>query len=191
MSRAEGINYPPQEVQEPLYPNKKNFEHIILWMLKNNDTVEWSHFAEEPIKISQGSLSKYTTKLLNQGYVLKVKRGVYQITPKGEDRYNELSQAKGKKRKLSYPPKTITSKRNWDHVILWMVYNNNYCKWSDFLAEPLSINQSSLSKNINLLMDNHLIRKENKEYRITQAGKSEYSEILKFYDLDRQSILDE
>ncbi len=191
MSRVEEINYPPQEVQEPLYPNKKNFEHIILWMLKNNDAVEWAHFAEEPIKISQGSLSKYTTKLLNQGYVLKLKRGVYQITPEGENRYNELSQSKGKKRKLSYPPKTITSKRNWDHVILWMVYNNNYCKWSDFLGEPLSINQSSLSKNINLLMDNNLIRKENKEYRITQTGKSEYSEILKFYDLDRQSILDE
>ena len=186
MSRAEGINYPPSEVQKPLYPNKKNFEHIILWMLKNNDAVEWSHFAEEPIKISQGSLSKYTTKLLNQGYIFRIKRGVYQITPEGEIRYNELSQAKGKKRKLSYPPKTITRKRNWDHVILWMAYNNNYLKWSDFLAEPLSINQSSLSKNINLLMDNHLLRKENKEYKITQSGKSKYSEILKFYNLDRQ-----
>jgi len=191
MSRAEGINYPPPAVQEPLYPNKKNFEHIILWMLKNNDVVQWSHFAEEPIKISQGSLSKYTTKLLNQGYIFRIKRGVYQITPEGEDRFNELSQAKGKKRKLNYPPKTITRKRNWDHVILWMVYNNNYLKWSDFLAEPLSINQSSLSKNINLLMDNHLLKKENKEYKITQSGKSEYSEILKFYNLDRQSILNE
>ena len=60
MSRIEEINYPPQEVQEPLYPNKKNFEHIILWMLKNNDKVEWSHFTEDPVKISQGSLSKYT-----------------------------------------------------------------------------------------------------------------------------------
>ena len=40
-------------------------------------------------------------------------------------------------------------------------------------------------------MDNQLVKKENKEYRITQAGKSEYSEMLKFYDLDRQSILDE
>jgi len=76
MSRAEGINYPPPAVQEPLYPNKKNFEHIILWMLKNNDVVQWSHFAEEPIKISQGSLSKYTTKLLNQGYIFRIKRGL-------------------------------------------------------------------------------------------------------------------
>ena len=32
---------------------------------------------------------------------------------------------------------------------------------------------------------------ENKEYRITQAGKSEYSRILKYYDLDYQTILEE
>ena len=191
MSRIEEMNYPPQEVQEPVYPNKKNFEHTILWMLKNNETVEWSDFEKDPLNISSGSLSKYTNKLLNQGYVVKVERGVYKITPDGENRFNELSRAKGKKRRLSYPPDTITSKRNWDHVILWMVYNNNNLKWSDFLEQPLSINQSSLSKNINLLMDNHLIRKENRKYRITQAGKSEYAEMLKFYDLDRQSILDE
>jgi len=191
MSRAEEINYPPQEVHKPVYPNKKNFEHIILWMLKNNNNVEWSHFTNNPVNISQGSLSKYINKLYNQGYIEKISRGTYHITEEGEARYNELSQETIKKRKLSYPPKAITGKRNWDHVILWMVYNNNYCKWSDFLEPPLSINQSSLSKNLNLLMDNNLVKKENKEYSITQAGKSEYSEMLKFYDLDRQSILDE
>ncbi|MHA2474734.1 MAG: tetratricopeptide repeat protein, partial [Promethearchaeota archaeon] len=33
--------------------------------------------------------------------------------------------------------------------------------------------------------------KEEKKYRITRSGKLEYSRMLKFYDLDRQSILDE
>ncbi len=60
-----------------------------------------------------------------------------------------------------------------------------------FLGEPLQINQSSLSKNLNLLMEKEYATKENKEYRITQPGKSEYSRILTIYDLDRQSILDE
>ena len=105
--------------------------------------------------------------------------------------YYELGQVRKGGRKLSYPPKVILSKRNYDHTILWMVYNNNYCKWADFLEEPLSINQSSLSKNMNLLMDNGFVLKENKEYRITRPGKSQYSQMLSYYDLDRQSILEE
>jgi tetratricopeptide (TPR) repeat protein len=74
-----------------------------------------------------------------------------------------------------------------------MAYNNNYLKWSEFLEPPLSINQSSLSKNLNFLLDNDYIRKDDqtKEYRITNLGKTEYSHMLKSYDLDRQSILNE
>jgi predicted transcriptional regulator/thioredoxin-like negative regulator of GroEL len=72
-----------------------------------------------------------------------------------------------------------------------MVYNNNYCVWSDFLDEPLSINQSSLSKNLNRLLEKEFVRKEEKEYRITRQGKSEYSKMLDYYNLDRQSILEE
>ncbi|GAF91503.1 unnamed protein product, partial [marine sediment metagenome] len=55
----------------------------------------------------------------------------------------------------------------------------------------LSINQSSLSKNINLLLDKGFIEKEEKKYRITRSGKIEYSRILQEYDLDKQSILEE
>jgi predicted transcriptional regulator len=72
-----------------------------------------------------------------------------------------------------------------------MVYNNNHCKWADFISEPLSINQSSLSKNLNLLQEQGFVKKEEKEYRITRSGKAEYSIILRDYNLDRQSILDE
>ncbi|MFX1525614.1 MAG: tetratricopeptide repeat protein, partial [Promethearchaeota archaeon] len=95
-------------------------------------------------------------------------------------------------RKLNYPPKIILkSGRNYSDWILWMTYNNNYCKRSDFLEDPLSINQSSLSKNLNVLTDKGYIIKEDGKYIITRAGKSEYSRMLQNYDLDRQSILEE
>jgi tetratricopeptide (TPR) repeat protein len=44
---------------------------------------------------------------------------------------------------------------------------------------------------MNLLLEDEFVKKENKEYRITQLGKSEYSNMLREYDLDRQSILEE
>jgi tetratricopeptide (TPR) repeat protein/predicted transcriptional regulator len=125
--------------------------------------------------------------------VEKVSRGHYKITPEGKKQFNELSTVKEKTRKINYPPEAITRRRNYDHWILWMTYNNNFCVWSDFLEEdsPARINQSSLSKNMNLLISKGFIEKEEKKYRITRSGKLEYSRMLKFYDLDRQSILDE
>ncbi|MHA1318649.1 MAG: tetratricopeptide repeat protein, partial [Promethearchaeota archaeon] len=83
------------------------------------------------------------------------------------------------------------SGRIYSHWILWMVYNNNYCKRSEFLEDPLSINQSSLSKNLSLLIDKGFVIKEDGKYVITLAGKSEYSRMLQNYDLDRQTILEE
>ncbi|TFG17878.1 MAG: hypothetical protein EU533_08050 [Promethearchaeota archaeon] len=122
---------------------------------------------------------------------MKVKRGIYRITPKGLMRFNEISVTHRKGKKLNYPPKIITKKRNYEDWILWMVYNNNYCKWSDFLEPPLSINRHSLSKKINQLKEQNYIKHENKEYRITRSGKLQYSKMLEKYDLDRQSILNE
>ncbi len=191
MSRTQEINYPPEEIFREIGVERPNLEHIILWMLKNNDVVEWSNFKEEPISIPQSTLSYYLKALMLDQYIEKVERGKYQITSKGAERYNQLSRSKEGERKLNYPPKAITNDRNYDHWIIWMVYNNTFCKWSDFIDEPLKINQSSLSKNLNELQKRDIIRKENKEYRITQKGKSEYSRMLKEYDLDRQSILNE
>ena len=194
MSGTESTNFPPEEVVQSLLSEKKNFEHIILWMLSNNDKVEWADFKRKPIDIAQSTLSNYMTKLLSKEFVEKIERGKYKITPRGEERYIELSRVKEVKRKLNIPPIVIKKSRNYSHIILWMAYNNNYLKWSDFIEEdsPLKINQSSLSKNLNLLQEYELIKKgENKEYRITRLGKAEYSKILKSYDLDRQSILNE
>lgn len=180
-------NYPPEEIIKPIF-GKPNFEFIILWILNNNEICTW---ADLKVKVKHSTLSIYLKKLIERGYIEKSSFNQYQITSKGRDRYYELSQARQKKRKLSYPPKAILRRRNYDHWILWMVYNNNYCKWSDFLEPPLSINQSSLSKNLNLLIEKEFVRKEEKEYRITRLGKTEYSNMLRQYDLDRQSILEE
>ena len=185
------INYPPEEIYKTPKFGKKNFEHIILWMLYNNEECQWSDFTEKPLELRLSTLSKYLSLLKGRGYVDNYSRGHYKITSEGQKRFNEVSSALTKKRKLNYPPDVIKRRRNYDHWILWMVYNNSYLKWSNFLEEPLSINQSSLSKNMNLLIDKGFALKENKRYRITQSGKLEYSRMLQNYDLDRQSILDE
>jgi len=181
------INYPPKEVIEPIF-GKINFELVILWMLNNNKVCTWSNLKKE---IKPSTLSIYLKKLLLTELIKKREFNQYTITTKGQDRFYELSQATRQKRKLNYPPKAILWKRNYDHWILWMVYNNTFCKWADFLNEPLSINNSSLSKNMNSLIEDGIVKKENKEYRITQLGKAEYSVMLRDYDLDRQSILEE
>ncbi len=181
------INYPPKEVIEPIF-GKINFELVILWMLNNNEVCTWSNLKE---MIKPSTLSIYLKKSLITELIEKKEFNQYTITTKGRDRFYELSQATKQKRKLNYPPKTILWKRNYDHWILWMLYNNNFCKWADFLNEPLSINNSSLSKNMNSLIEGSFVKKENKEYRITQLGKAKYSVILRDYDLDRQSILEE
>ncbi len=188
MSRSEEIIYPPSEILNPIM-GKKDYEYVILWMLTNNDICEWSDFTAE---IRESTLSGHLKKLKNKSYIDKPEKGKYQITSAGRERFSELSyDKKSGKRRLKYPPKVITKRRNYDHWILWMLSNNYSCKWSDFKQEPLSINQSSLSNNLNSLIDNGVVSRDNKEYIITPLGKTEYLRILNLYDLDRQSILEE
>ncbi len=181
------INFPPEEVIKPIF-GKRDFELIILWMLNNNKVCTWSNLKE---LVKPSTLSIYLKNLQKKELIVKKVFNQYSITSKGKDRFYNISEAKKTKRKLNFPPDVILWKRNYDHWILWMVYNNTFCKWADFLKEPLSINNSSLSKNMNLLLEDGFVKKENKEYRITQLGKSEYSNMLREYDLDRQSILEE
>lgn len=182
--------YPPDGIVAPM-TKQRNYKHIILWMLHNNDQCTWSDFKADPANITQATLSKYLLSLTEKGLIEKVKKGTYEITSKGRIHYSELQSKEEIQKKLNYPPELITKKREYDHWILWMLYNNAYCKWSDFLEDPLSINQSSLSKKLNLLLDKSFIEKDNYEYRITREGELEYHKMLKKYDLDRQSILDE
>ncbi|MFX1498927.1 MAG: hypothetical protein ACFFBH_15485 [Promethearchaeota archaeon] len=186
------INYPSEEILNPSKLKRKNYDHIILWMLTNNESCEWAHFEQKPIEIPISTISRHLTKLIIQGFIEKCARGKYKITPEGKKRFYELSQEKRKTRRLSYPPDVILKRgRIYSHWIIWMVYNNGFCKISDFIEEPLSISQSSLSKSLNTLIQKGFIVKENKRYIITQSGKLEYSRILQNYDLDRQTILEE
>jgi tetratricopeptide (TPR) repeat protein/Mn-dependent DtxR family transcriptional regulator len=185
------INYPPEGFYKNIKIGKKDFEHIILWMLANNEDCQWSNFKQEPLSFTESTLSKYLNMLISKGFVEKFARGQYRITSEGRKRYHEISSTHGVKKKLNYPPNIITRRRNYEDWILWMVYNNNFCRWSHFLEPPLAINQSSLSKKINILLSKEFIVRENKEYRITNSGKIEYSKMLQNYDLDRQSILNE
>jgi tetratricopeptide (TPR) repeat protein len=188
MSRSEGVIYPPGEILNPIL-GKTDYEYIILWMVNNNNICEWSDFTAE---ISESTLSGHLRKLRNKGYIDKPERNQYAITNQGKERFNELTyDKKAGKRRLKYPPKVILKRRNYDHWILWMLYNNYSCKWSDFKQEPLSINQSSLSNNLNSLIESGFVVRENKEYIISPLGKTEYFTILKLYDLDRQSILEQ
>jgi len=186
------MNYPPEKIFRPSKLNKPDYDHIILWMLSNNDICKWADFHQDPVEIPTGTLSRHLDKLKRKGFVENFTRGHYRITPQGKKKFHELSSVKKQERVLNFPPKIIVrSGRNYAHWILWMVYNNHYCKRSDFLEEPLSINQSSLSKNLSLLTEKGFITKEDGKYNITRAGKSEYSRMLRNYDLDRQTILEE
>ena len=190
MSITKLTKYPPEGIITPMKINK-DFEYIILWMLYNNEYCTWSEFKSKPVNISPATLSKYLNILISNGLIEKEKKGEYRITSEGRRQYTELQVKGSLETSLNYPPEVITKTREYDHWILWMLYNNVYCKWSNFIEPPLSINQSSLSKNLNLLLDKKLIEKDNREYRITRNGETEYFKILKNYDLDRQSILDE
>ncbi|MHA2181601.1 MAG: hypothetical protein ACXAAH_09275 [Promethearchaeota archaeon] len=186
------LNYPPEKIYSHSKLKKPNYDHIILWMLFNNEVCKWSDFHQEPVEIPTGTLSRHLEKLKRKDFVENFTRGYYRITSEGKKKFHELSSEKKKARKLNYPPTIILkSGRNYSDWILWMAYNNNYCKRSDFLEDPLSINQSSLSKNLSVLTDKGFIIKEDGKYIITRVGKSEYSRMLQNYDLDRQSILEE
>ena len=191
------IQYPPDDLLKISVKNyKRNYEFIILWMLNNNKECRWMHFISKPLKINQSTLSNNLKKLLKKEFIIKTRRNgkkntIYTITSKGKVRYNELSiHPTGKvSRELNFPGKKIINKRNWKHIILWMLFNNSYCKWNDFLRVPVP--RSSLSKAMNSLIQDGLVKKKVKNYVLTSNGKIEYSDMLKSYKLDRQTKLEE
>jgi len=185
------FNYPPREIYDFSSQNKPDYDHIILWMLSNNEICQWSQFTEEPINIPVGTLSRHLRQLKDDGLIDKVSRGNYKITIKGRNRFYELSKIAKNYRKLNYPPKIIKEGRNYSHWILWMVYNNTFCRRKDFRNEPLSINNSSLIKNLSLLIEKGYINEEEGKIKITSGGKFQYARILQNYNLNRQAILEE
>lgn len=160
-------------------------------MLNNNEECNWSDFLDEPLAFSLATLSKYMNLSITNGFVEKKEKGLYKITLEGRKRYFDLRFKDSFDRKLRYPPEIILKKRNYDHIILWMLYNNEFCNWKDFLEKPLLINHNSLSKNLKLLLEKGYVENDNNKYRITKTGESQYTKVLKKYDLDYQTILNE
>ncbi|MFX1431526.1 MAG: hypothetical protein ACFFCY_15285 [Promethearchaeota archaeon] len=160
-------------------------------MLNNNEECNWSDFLEKPLEFSLATLSKYMNQLMTNEFVEKKEKGLYKITPEGRKRYFDLRFKDSFDRKLRYPPEIILNKRNYAHIILWTLNNNEYCKWKDFLEKPLLINNNSLSKNLKFLLEKDYVKTESNEYRVTKTGQTQYSKILKKYDLDYQTILKE
>ena len=185
------LKYPPKELISPSMAEKKDFEYIILWMLDNNEDCNWSTFLEKPLEISLATLSKYINLLKRKGFISKVSKGVYKITSKGKKRVFDLKYKDSYGKELKYPPDLIYNKHNYSHIILWMLYNNESCKWNDFVEKPLSINSHSLSKHINRLIKDELVEIDESQYNLTELGEREYSKILQIYSLDYQSILEE
>ena len=187
MSNTKKFNYPPEELLDPNNGSSPNFELLILWMLKNNNICEWKNLSK---KITPSTLSNYLNNLIKRGYIKKIKRGQYEITSEGLKRFRKLSSEDIVINKLNYPPNTILKGRNYDDIILWMTFNNQFLRWGDFLEKPLSINQSSLSKNLSLLIEKGVVEKEDRKYKITSNGISQYSEMLKKYNLDKQTLIE-
>lgn len=101
---------------------------------------------------------------------------------------------------INYPPKWFYSssnlkKPNYDLIILWMLYNNDECKWSDFLQEPIEIPTGTLSRHLNKLKHKGFLEKFTRGYyRITSEGKRKMHEITQsgqLHDLERKKILAE
>ena len=153
------INYPPKEIYKDIKFRLKDFEHIILWMLVNNADCQWSDFTQDPLSFTTSTLSKYLNLLKSKGFIENYIRGHYKITIEGSKRFREISSTYGAKNRMKYPPDIIRKRRLLEDWILWMVYNNNYCRVLHFLEPPLAINQSSLSKKINLLLNKGFIEK--------------------------------
>ncbi len=185
------IKYPPKEIFVPSGLEKRDFEYIILWMLNNNDECNWSCFLEEPLSFSLATLSKYMNQLISEGYVKKKRKGIYIITNDGQKRFTSKRLSDSYDRKIRYPPQVILNKRNYNHIILWMLFNNEICTRSDFMDKPLLINHHSVTKSLTNLIDKNLIAHENSEYKITELGIVKYNNMLQKYQLDPQTILKE
>jgi Leucine-rich repeat (LRR) protein len=84
---------------------------------------------------------------------------------------------------IKYPPKEILrfeleENRDFEYILLWMLFNNDYCTWLELKSDPLNIKQATLSKYLSILIQNNLTLKLAKGcYGITKAGKREFKNL--------------
>lgn len=139
-----------------LYPEsleKGNYEFNILQLLSKNESCVWQDFLDERLKMSPSTVSKYIRKLIEKDLIEKKKR-IYKITAEG---LVELERLESIGLEKYFPPDNIEF--NTEEKIIWMVNNNTFCQWRDFIDYRLEINQSTLSRILNRLIDNGIIEK--------------------------------
>jgi len=95
---------------------------------------------------------------------------------------------------MNYPPENIELQYP-DDKILWMLGNNEKCRWSNFIKKPIKIPRATLSKYLKQLITKNYIEKrldENgqKIYRITSKGFQELARRLEREDLDFYDIIE-
>ncbi len=171
---------------------KGNYELNILLLLSKNEYCGWQDFLDERLKMSPSTVSKYTRNLMRKGYIVKNKRK-YKITTKGRSRLGKLESIGLEK---YFPPDNI--ELNTEEKIIWMVNNNNFCQWRDFIDDRLEINQSTLSRILNRLIDNGIIEKtimkemrNSPIYIKTQDAIKKYRLMLKSKNLDLKTKQEE
>jgi len=81
----------------------------------------------------------------------------------------------------NYPPENLYSHSKWkrpnyDYIILWMLNNNEICKWADFCKEPIEIPTGTLSRHLEPLKCKGYVEKAaRRQYKITPEGKIEFN----------------
>ncbi|MFX1570116.1 MAG: tetratricopeptide repeat protein [Promethearchaeota archaeon] len=143
--------------KKTIYPEnleKGNYEFNILRILEENEYCVWQDFLDERLNMSPTTVSKYTRKLIEKGYIKKEKRK-YKITTDGLNRIADLESIGEEK---SFPPDDLELLP--EEKIIWMVNVNPYCQWRDFMNERLEMNRSTLSKTLARLIRNDLLEKK-------------------------------
>lgn len=171
---------------------KGNYELNILLLLSKNEYCVWQDFLDERLKMSPSTVSKYTRNLMRKGLIVKNKRK-YKVTNEGLSRLGKLESIGLEK---YFPPDNI--ELNTEEKIIWMVNNNKFCQWRDFIDNRLEINQSTLSRILNRLIDNGIIEKtimkemRNRPIYIkTQDAIKKYRLMLKSKNLDLKTKQEE
>ncbi|MFX1456007.1 MAG: hypothetical protein ACFFDB_11600 [Promethearchaeota archaeon] len=158
---------------------KLNIEFMILNLFSQKKICEWKDFTEF---LNASTLSIYLLKLRKDGFIEKVERSVYKITPKGEERFKTLPKGTYSVRKIKYPPINVLNTEEMELILLWMLSHNDYLGWSDFERSdaPVYVHYELLSKTFELFLKKGFMRiDEKKKYRITQKGSKHYLKVVR------------
>ena len=83
----------------------------------------------------------------------------------------------------NYPPEKVyrpskLKKPNYDLIILWMLNNNDTCKWAEFHQEPIEIPTGTLSRHLAKLKRKDFVENFTRgHYKITSEGKKKFHEL--------------